>query len=370
MAKALRPPGPTSASSTATDRERALCPELYRILREHFRGGVQFANEGESMQHTMVRGPDNRWQLHVHASGEYYRVNCPFCNDTRHRLWINHMFGAPDPDGRRMSFLAYCYNEQCMNSFANRRRLLDLIWGFRNANAREYMTVEPGRVEPVEMGPAEPPGDLIRLQQLPADHKAVQYMCGQRRYTWQMLDRFQAAYCVRANPRYAAAYDRIVFPVYFDGVMVGWQCRFIGDCDWGALNIPKYYTRPGMKKSQILYNFDIARHQPLVVVTEGFTDVHRIGDCGVALLGKTMSPVQRGLLCTTWPDAPIVLLLDPDAEDALAGIIVEITRTRRAPVVPIRLPDGRDPADYERDALWNVIHYQARQLGVQLPQVA
>ena len=30
--------------------------------------------------------------------GEYYRIACPFCLDTRHRLWINHRWGV-GPDG-------------------------------------------------------------------------------------------------------------------------------------------------------------------------------------------------------------------------------------------------------------------------------
>jgi hypothetical protein len=93
----------------------ALCPTLYNALRSRVPGGIILANQGESMvqQSTLDR---QRGQYHTYVvhSGEYYRVNCPFCNDTRHRLWVNHMFGQPDANGQPMRFLVVCYNDNCL----------------------------------------------------------------------------------------------------------------------------------------------------------------------------------------------------------------------------------------------------------------
>jgi hypothetical protein len=49
---------------------------------------------------------------------------------------------------------------------------------------------------------------------------------------------------------------------------------------------------PGLRKSRLLYNEDLARQQPLVLVCEGVTDVCRVGPAEVALFGKSASRQQ------------------------------------------------------------------------------
>ncbi len=59
------------------------------------------------------------------------------------------------------------------------------------------------------------------------------------------------------------------------GIRVGWQARYVGEPRYR--DMPKYYTCPGMPKSQLLYNFDSTMTKPFVVLVEGITDVWRIG---------------------------------------------------------------------------------------------
>ena len=160
------------------------------------------------------------------------------------------------------------------------------------------------------------------------------------------------------------AAGRVVAPIMMNGVRVGWQARLVGEPRYNT--IPKYYTCPGMPKSQVLYNFDTARGEPYVIVVEGITDVWRIGDQAVALLGKTLSRQQSRLLTDTWPGKPIIVMLDGEARQETDAIVAELVASGRNPVVPIRLDPGWDPADYDRDALRNMIKSQARQVGVEL----
>ena len=36
----------------------------------------------------------------VYSRGEHYQVNCPYCGDTRFRLYFGYWFGARDPGTR------------------------------------------------------------------------------------------------------------------------------------------------------------------------------------------------------------------------------------------------------------------------------
>ncbi len=355
---------------TVDESRQSLCPDLYNRLLKRFPGGVVMANHGESfIQQTSYDANQGRYYTHVLHSGEYYRVNCPFCGDTKKRLWVNHAYNQLDANGREMRFLATCYNENCLSDFEKWKRFNDVIYGFQNAQNRNQspFAVYEGIIEDPSK-PAQMPGPVCQeVALLPAAHKAVQYMCGERRYSRDMLTRYQISYCAQAHPQYRAAQDRIVFPIVMDEKLVGWQCRYIGDADWHVT--PKYYGLPGMRKRNMLYNFDRAKHMPFVVVVEGPTDVHVIGDAAVAVLGKHLSRYQVQRLVSTWEGKPIVMLFDSDARDEMRGAVQDLVNYRQNPVVEVELHEGFDPGDYDQITLWNTIHARARDRGINLPAV-
>lgn len=346
------------------NQPRALCPELYNALRRF--GTVKIACQGEAfMNGGWQRDPlTNRLRPMLASPGEYYRINCPFCNDTKFRLWVNHMYGQYDPDGRRLTYLATCYH--CTRFSEHRRQFEDMVLGFRNRDAREW-TVNPGSTEHTGLSQAQPPGTCIPLLDLPHAHKARSYMELERRYTPALIAKHRLSYCVEADPRYFTAGDRVIFPIYFDGQYVGWQARYIGDIDWGAYHIPKFYTLPGFHKRLVLYNYDAAKFKQFVVVVEGVTDCHAVGDHGVALLGKSMSQHQRMLLLQMAERTPIIILLDPEAQEESRGLIDSImSAPGQHPVVSVELPGGLDPGKFlnDRATLWGIIQSQVRARGV------
>lgn len=348
---------------------RVLCPQLYQRLKT-LSGEVVVANAGESLLHSTSFNPQTgRYDTNILRSGEYYRINCPFCQDTRHRLWVNHMYGQPDVHGKPMRFLANCWNENCLSDTSKWQHFNDSIFGFRNVNQRQSAAFQvlPGLVEDATPTLAKPPGEVIPISQLPQEHKAWRYMVDERRYSLATLDRYHISYCVRADPAHREwwpATDRIVFPVYMHRQLVGWQCRYIGKPPSEA---SKYFGMPGMKKRAMLYNYDYAVRCPFVVVVEGPTSANAVGDAAVALMGKYMSYTQLQLLTMGWERKPIVIMLDPDAKEQSRSVLNDLINLGTNPVVEIELTGSHDPSDYGYQAVWNIIRSQAAAKGVLLP---
>jgi hypothetical protein len=346
-----------------------LCPELYALLMQRF-GSVKIASHGEPFIPAawMPDPRSGRLRPLLSSAGEYYRVSCPYCNDTKYRLWVNHMFSRIGPDNRQMTYLAHCYNEDCLAKFENRTAFVEAVLGFRNVSERRQLHVNQATMEPAELRAAKLPDYTIPLLDLPHDHQAVQYLCGTRRYTAAMIHKYGVCFANGIDARYPPAFGRIIFPIYFNQQLVGWQGRYPSDeVNWSGSGIAKYYTLPGFRKTQALYNFDVAKHKEFVVVCEGVTDVHAGGDHFVAVFGKNCHFHQRMLLNSLDRSKTVIFLLDPDAREEMDGIVASFTEGIAArAVLPIYLPDGFDPGDYDRYALWNFITVEAAKRGLQL----
>lgn len=347
------------------DGHRPLSPGLYDLLKGIF-GKVKIANEGEPfkpgpVEHDAVTG---RPRITAHHSGEYYRVPCPWCRDTKFHLWINHVYGQPDCDGRPITWAAVCYRG-CLDSYQNRQQLREMLVGFTNRNVRKLPPLDMGAAVEEEDKPAEPAGPQIYpVVDLPQTHPAYAYLIGQRRFSPAELRALSVGYVQAASPKFPQTRDRLYFPITMHDRFVGWQCRWIGSPPPG---VAKYLSMPGMKRRQVLYNYDRAKAYPFVVVTEGPTDPLRGGGPFVATLGKGVSYHQRQLLLSTWADKPIYMMFDPDAQDENEEVVCALSQQRRAPVVAVPLPGDLDPADYTKEALWDVLRTQAAMAGVPLP---
>jgi hypothetical protein len=306
----------------------------------------------------------DRPRLVVVSGGEYYRVSCCYCSDTRGRLWINHRWGLWDERVRSYNlWLCCCYNENCLEDYDRLRDLYEKIFDDFAHRQRAYDPVLRGE-RPSAPREGRPPGEILyALHHLPDDHHANEYLRG-RGYDPVWLGRtFRVAFCQHSYPEYGHARGRIIVPVYHGGVYVGWLARYVGEPPDRA--VPKYYIMPGMKKTSLLYNYDVARAYPYVVVCEGCSDVWRVGPAGVALLGKTMSAMQEQLVAATWGAGAAVVLLDGDAADEARRIYERLGGRVRHRVL-VGLPVGKDPGDLDHDGLWRLIDAAARQQGVDL----
>lgn len=140
-----------------------------------------------------------------------------------------------------------------------------------------------------------------------------------------------------------AAENRVVFPHFFRGALVGWQKRVTPDT---RPAFPKYRNSVGFPKSETLYNFDRARQFKTVIVVESPMSVVRAHSLGfpnvVATFGAKVTPTQIDLL-RNWREVYVWFDADPaglDGEQKLVSGLYRHTGVRV--VVP---QPGRDAAD-------------------------
>ena len=335
-----------------------LNPALFEALTREF-GEVRVTNQGKAMIARHVRYPGGQVRLEVGSAGEYYRVSCCFCNDTRHRLWINHRWGVPDPKTRsRHRWAAKCFNEDCLAREENRVELIRRTSWYDRTVGDGRVTIRPGKV--IDPGKPKPlPRDFVRLDALEKGHPARRYVKGRGFPPDLIAQRWGVGYSAD-GPFPGAVAGRLVIPVYreVDGEarVWGWQARTLGDFE----HLPKYFTVPDLKKSALLYGAE--RVEPgsgPVAVCEGPIDVWRFDGDAVALLGKSASDFQVRLLCRLAVGRPLVVALDGEARDEAEVVVARLRRARESsilrpdpsPVLLMSLPVGRDPADGSHEEL-------------------
>jgi hypothetical protein len=332
---------------------------LYAALMRRF-GSVRVSNEGQEVLIRLVKNP---YDLHAPSkeeeleSGEYYRVNCPYCQDTRHRLYVNYRWNTVTRDGKKAKGLAHCFNEKC-----DMLNLDDELKGYVARSLGRGINTAYRKPEPFK--PVEWPGKCIPLDQLPVNHAAVRYIQLRQFDPAYLAKEWDVRYCVEAG--HDLVRDRLIIPVYWEGKLVGWQARAIGDRHAG----PKYYTMPGLKKTQMLFNGDRAKTFKFGVVVESVFGAFRVGPRAVALLGKSMSWLQRELAVGYWGMGAMCVLLDPDAVEDMENITSMLNPSAfRWGAWSMTLPDGKDPDEFPSQELWDMIVTFARNRNIALAQV-
>jgi hypothetical protein len=349
-----------------------LNPVLYSRLKEEF-GDVKVSNAGRaSIMHYQPDALTGRMRAQMTTAGEYYQVSCPFCGDTRKRLWVNHRWGFEDEVlGTKSLWLAICFNESCLVERSNLLSLYDRIYGFKNAKLRgQQPIVLPGKVEETVLREVELPGVTIRLDQLPKNHPACIYLRSRRLDPVELGKTFNVSLCVDASPKYPVAHGRLVLPVIMDKQVVGWQCRYPGELDWKTAKQPKYYNKPDMPGRLMLYNYDNAIQYPYVVITEGPFDAINVGPCAVATMGKHLPQQQMRLICEGWDEGVVMVMFDGDAwkeTQAVAKRICEENYNGR--VVPIQLSADRDPGSIDNAVMWEGINSILAKEGIDLSKL-
>jgi hypothetical protein len=344
-----------------------LNPYLHRRLRRLF-GSVKVAGEGEAMVARAVIGPDDKPMLLFQHRGEQYRVCCPYCNDTRHRLYVSHMFGQHDAHGRTMNFLAICFNEGCFARDENREDFVETLGEADLENAFVKKGVVVTEAEEVELpGPCKPVSDLKPV------HKAHAYLTSRDFDPDYLAERYRVSYCV--DSYYFLARERIIIPVYEFGKLKGWQARYPGELPWKDPGKkkglpPKYFSCPNSHfRSRCIYNFDSMKKWEVGVVVEGPTDVWRFGAMSGCIFGNTVTTAQRRRLLSVFRKRKLVLLLDPEEYDSRSTTMLRRwfeKRMDRGSFAAVKLPEDTDPGSLGRDFLRGFVKDEAASQGVKI----
>jgi len=238
------------------------------------------------------------------GNGVELLVDCPWCG--RHKLSANPSKGVFQ--------CWHCHESGTLSKLLGQR-----------------VVVEVARPKPKPAMGYMAPGELTPLDELPDEHEAVLYVRRRKFDPSYLYKVFGLCYCSKGRTYGGGVFNTsgtIVIPVRENGKDIAWQARLLYDPDkvkegqeaaygWKFEDgkwkkPPKYFTSPGFKKGEHLFNFDQAARRGFVVVTEGAFDAMRVGRCAVAAFGKGLTDTQVQILRDRWP--LVVLLLDPDAE--------------------------------------------------------
>jgi len=327
---------------------------LYDMLVGRF-GEVRILNEGMRARYTIVLERKLNGESYLKPSvmdghnGEQYMVCCPYCGDTRFRLCVSYLCGTVVHEaGQEIPFgwyLVNCFNEQC-----DTRRFSEELKPYvvRSLNR---IVIDDSRGKEVEQNkPQELPAGCVSLSAAP--DFVLDYVRNDRRFDPQYLsDTWGIRYAPESS--HPMIRNRLVIPIYFRYVLVGFQTRQVGK---PVGDFPKYWTSQGMKKSIIIYNWDRAKTLPALVITEGVTDAWRCGPMGTAIFGKKLSVLQARLVCSEFQDKTVFICLDGSEESDMNKTHERLrSEGYRGNIVPVRLHPDYDPADYTTEELHRII---------------
>lgn len=287
-------------------------PALFDALTSVF-GKVRVTSAGENARWSWDLTKTPRVPK-IDYGGEQYYVCCPVCGDTRYRLEIGHRLLTPLDRNIAPEILRYlykCHNEGCkfhthpyyaaIEDYLKKNP--DLV-GFSVAR---IMSSQASK----QNGPEVPvtqdlPSGVLFLRDLPSGHPAREFVV--KKYGFDpdaISDYFKVGYCATPDPKYPAAYNRIIFPIQQDGKWVSWQGRSL---DPQATQ--RWYFPTGFRK--VLYNWDNLPRQrgDVVVITEGIPASIASGPTATAIFGKELDPRRISLIVRDFKTA--VIALDPE----------------------------------------------------------
>lgn len=346
----------------------AINRRLYTALEQRF-GSVLIASEGEPMlsgySRKKVGGPR---ELVVKHAGEYYRVNCPKCRDSRHRLYINHRWGVVDEVGNKNLHLMVCYNEHCYSEYKDFQELHYTLSGLKSeimSLGLKDLVTDKKRLKTV--GKVELPRDSVPIHDLPVDHEARRYLAVNRGLDPDLVSRqYGLLYC-KTSHLYLSR-ERIIAPSICGGKVVGYQARPPFDADWAEVKLPKWATAKGTPRASTLYNYDQAKQYLTGVVVEGPGDVWKFGPWCHALLGSSFTSRQQQLFVEAHRGGSGILLLDPEAmtTDKVQQIIADMQGKLRHGFCGVVLPAGTDPGSLDSEFTRDYVAHEAKLQGVQV----
>lgn len=345
-----------------------LNPTLYKRLMKYY-GHVEVLCRGEAIDYKLARGVEDERRVVMGHTGEYYKLNCPFCNDTRRRLYVNHMYGQKCRDGRRFNFLAICYNENCLSRWDNQQDFNDHI---DDTGDLEEARVFVGKKVEEDKKEVLLPGVCTPLDELPDSHPANAYLRDVRKFdSTDLAGRYGLSYC--SDSYFTFARNRIIIPVVEKDRLRGWQARYIGDLDWKGPDRkklpPKYYSCPQSKfRSQCILNFERMKRWQVGVIVEGPTDVFAFGEMSGCVFGNTMTDVQQRKFLAVFRDRTAVFMLDPEEYESKSTqrLIAKFKRLMPKRFAAVKLPDGTDPGSLDRTFQREYVRQEAAEQGVKI----
>lgn len=239
----------------------------------------------------------------VKGHGDWLRIPCPTCDPHNKKKMKRYI-------------PAHGYTSNCFIC-GIKKTVAELLDGYY-IPTKESVTAYTEDDEPKDVDPRAlvmPYTKAIPVNELPIDHPAIQFLYKDE---LKELDRYANDYKIVYVPfegglvfnngsKFITSAERIVFPVYFEHKLVGWQMRSLPGTFYGDnKDVIRYYHL--FNKGSYLYNYDQAKLHNRVVVVEGVKKALKFPN-GVATWGSGISRKQLKLI-QEWPE--VIMMLDCD----------------------------------------------------------
>lgn len=266
--------------------------------------------------------------------------DCPFCSDKRHRFGVKvslddknglwQCFNCGET-GNPISFVKKFYNVNGKeaidlldknnidieidktihfdNSLTESEKLILLLYGSEKENERNKKTPPPLPLNYKFLS------DNMNNQEA---KPFIDYLHS-RNVTNEQIRKYNIAYTTHSkcykkdNETLFDFYNSIIFFTFNSyGQYVYWNTRTIYPTKMKTINAPNNENQYG--KKDVIFNFNIAKYQPFIIITEGVFDALTFDKYGVATFGKAISEEQIEMIIKHVPkDTVLFLMLDKDA---------------------------------------------------------
>lgn len=162
--------------------------------------------------------------------------------------------------------------------------------------------------------------------------------------------------------------NHVVFFTYNEeGTYSYWNTRAIYKTIPKSINAPDQGENTFLGKGDVIYNADVAFKLPLVVLVEGVPDAMTLGENAVATFGKSLTPVQKGILVQKLkPEQVLVIMLDMDATRVMLDLAKELAQYHERTYLVFNAYN-QDANDLGRAKAWDLIKhnlYPATKKGI------
>lgn len=339
------------------------------IVNQGFKGEFQFG-EREVIVGQQIRSYKTLRKVYDGAFvGEEFRVCCPFCMDSRHRLYINHQWGVYYKKiNSRNLWLINCYNEGCMRDYQKRMQFYNSLVHDQEMHLDTRAAKQRPKNQVVSW-----PGEMLRLSHLAKvepSNPVLHYLLSRGLCPIKLENLYDVRFCKQAFWDGSDVTGRLVVPVYRGEKMVTWSARKIREDAPG----PKW-RHAKAPTAGVIYGLKQAVKHSVVVPVEGPGDRWSVGPCSFATLGKVIGQraVRIAAAVNRHDVRAIPVLYDPEmSEDAIRHgrkhhierAVDDLQPLVDCPVFGVYLPEGTDPGGLEGDYVWWHINQELRKRGL------
>lgn len=274
------------------------------------------------------------------GNGKEVHFNCPFCGDTRHRMYVSLFNGT-----------VYCHNCNFSGTIVS---LIQNVEGVSWTRANEIFNDVKGSFSIPENVGKELEEKILeggfRLDMvkrpipLPEEYrplkpgeinlvgkKALRYL-HKRGITDKQILQHNFGYCISGE--YA---NRVIIPITENGKLRFWVARAIGTTAFLKEKSPSN-EEWNISKSEVIFNIDRAsKKYHSCVICEGIFDCLSFGDIGVSLLGKTLYDAQLNILLDyrNLLTEGVYIAIDYDARDKATEMAEKLSQYFKVKIVNI-----------------------------------